>query len=233
MEYKTELSGKIIRQERKKLKWTQKKLGDKIGVTGKQISNYEHGELLPPLDVLERMCKVFKCELGYLLGEEDYSNGTKLHTIIYNQYGLTPDSLQSIKNITGTERNCPNFGNESDKFRRITNNLFSSVDFRYFMECLAYLDDCMSAKDSVGKQLKSESGNDLWERAWKYYNDKNVDYQHDTTFQKNHPEECKVMQEIDITMEQMEKINYSVKVARYELRESFETLIKGIYPTLT
>lgn len=103
MKYETELLGKTIRQERNKLNWTQKKLGDKIGVTGKQISNYEHGELLPPLDILEKMCKEFNCELGYLLGEEDYSEGTKLHTIIYDLYGLTPASLQAIKNITGNQ----------------------------------------------------------------------------------------------------------------------------------
>ena len=40
------------------------------------------------------------------------------------------------------------------------------------------------------------------------------------------------MQKIEETIEQMEDLSYSVKVARYELRESFETLIKGIYPTL-
>ena len=232
MKYETELLGKTIRQERNKLNWTQKKLGDKIGVTGKQISNYEHGELLPPLDILEKMCKEFNCELGYLLGEEDYSEGTKLHTIIYDLYGLTPASLQAIKNITGTERNCPNLGNESDKFRRIMNNLFASANFRYFMECLAYLDDCMTAKNSLLDQLRSELGSELWEKAWAYYSDKNVDYRHDVEFQENHPEECEAMQKIKETIEQMEDLSYSVKVARYELRESFETLIKGIYPTL-
>lgn len=231
MKYETELLGKTIRQERNKLNWTQKKLGDKIGVTGKQISNYEHGELLPPLDVLEKMCNEFNCELGYLLGEEDYSEGTKLHTIIYDQYGLTPASLQAIKNITGTERNCPNLGNESDKFRKITNNLLTSVDFRYFMESLAYLDDCVTAKNRIWEHLKSELGSELWEKAWACYNDKNVDYRHDIEFQENHPEECEAMQKIEQTIEQMEDLSYTVKVARYELRESFETLIKRIYPT--
>ena len=232
MKYEAEFLGKIIRQERNKLNWTQKKLGDKIGVTGKQISNYEHVELLPPLDVLERLCKEFNCELGYLLGEDDYSKGTKLQTIIYDLYGLTPASLQSIKNITSTARNCPNFGNESDKFRKIMNNLLTSGDFRYFMESLAYLDDCVTAKSRIWEQLKNELGNELWEKAWVYYNDKHVDYQHDIEFQENHPEEYEAIQKIEKTIDQMEDLSYSVKVARYELRESFETLIKGIYPTL-
>ena len=51
MRYDLEKIGKTIHQERDKLKWTQVKLGKKLGVSGKQISNYENGKLLPPQDI--------------------------------------------------------------------------------------------------------------------------------------------------------------------------------------
>lgn len=46
-----------------------KKLGDKLGVSGKQISNYESGALMPPMDILIKLCEVYECELEFLLNE--------------------------------------------------------------------------------------------------------------------------------------------------------------------
>ena len=64
MRYDLEKIGKTIHQERDKLKWTQVKLGKKLGVSGKQISNYENGKLLPPQDILLKMAALFNCEYG-------------------------------------------------------------------------------------------------------------------------------------------------------------------------
>ena len=70
MKYSAEVTGKIIKKERDNRCWSQKTLGDKLGVSGKQISNYESGVLMPPMDILIEMCEVFDCELGYILNEE-------------------------------------------------------------------------------------------------------------------------------------------------------------------
>ena len=51
MEYDFEQIGKSIKEERKKNGWTQEELGKMLCISGKQISNYEKGKLLPPQDV--------------------------------------------------------------------------------------------------------------------------------------------------------------------------------------
>lgn len=87
MKYNNEQISKMILSERTKLKISQAELGEKVGVVGKQISNYEKGKLVPPIDIVLRLCDVFKCELGYLLGEPDYADGTKIETAICNATG--------------------------------------------------------------------------------------------------------------------------------------------------
>ena len=68
MQYDLQKIGRIIREERKKHNtWTQEKFGAMLGVTGKQVSNYENGKLLPPQDILLKMAELFNCEYGYLL----------------------------------------------------------------------------------------------------------------------------------------------------------------------
>ena len=99
MRYDLEKIGKTIRQERNKLTWTQDKLGKILGVTGKQISNYENGKLLPPQDILLKMAALFNCEYGYLLGEESYKDGSKLTTAICESLGLVRVAGGQIKGI--------------------------------------------------------------------------------------------------------------------------------------
>ena len=48
--------GKIIKQERKNKGWTQEYLGNKLNIVGKQISNYENGITIPPVEVLFKLC---------------------------------------------------------------------------------------------------------------------------------------------------------------------------------
>ena len=90
MQYDLQKIGRIIREERKKHDtWTQKKFGAMLGVTGKQVSNYENGKLLPPQDILLKMAELFNCEYGYLLGEESYKDGSKLNTAVCDFMGLS------------------------------------------------------------------------------------------------------------------------------------------------
>ena len=146
MEYKSEEIGKIIKTERKKHKMSQAELGKLLLKTGKQISNYEKGILTPPIDTLLDMCKIFECELGYLLGEKDYSQGTKLKTIISNETGLNIEAISAITQITGTERSCINWGYESEKYRRILSNLLITKEFSNFIEALTELDKSYQKK---------------------------------------------------------------------------------------
>lgn len=118
---------------------SQEELGEELGISGKQLSNYEHGKLVPPMDILLKICEIFDCKLSYILGEKDYSPGTKFKTIISNETGLNIEEINAIIRITGTERSCKNWGYESEKYRRILNSLLTTNEFIKFIKALAGL----------------------------------------------------------------------------------------------
>ena len=75
MNHYPEKISKNIKTERLKRGWSQAKLGKYLGVSGKQISNYENedtNKCTPPIDILLKMCDLFECDLGYLIGEDKY-----------------------------------------------------------------------------------------------------------------------------------------------------------------
>ena len=52
-----------IRHLRKKNNLTQLQLGDILGVTDSQVTNYEKGKSSPPIDSVLKLCEHFKVEL--------------------------------------------------------------------------------------------------------------------------------------------------------------------------
>lgn len=228
MIYNSEVIGKLIRNERTKRKWSQTQLGHKIHVSGKQISNYENGTPAPPIETLFQFCKIFNCELGYLLGEADYCEGSKIQTAIRDITGLSTKATEAIKKITGTNRHCPEMGHEAEKYRRILNNLLVSSNFRYVVESLANLDECISKSIEELEKLKEDLGIELYEEAMQLYCS-TTDYEHDLSVEIR-PELCEAIKQIDSTIDYQEKLSYQTKVARYELREAFEELIEDLYP---
>ncbi|MCR5054558.1 MAG: helix-turn-helix domain-containing protein [Lachnospiraceae bacterium] len=204
-------------------------LGKKVGIVGKQISNYEKGKPIPPIDVMLKLCDVFQCELGYLLGEPDYSEGTKLETAIIEKTGLNKDSLISICKITGTEKSCLNFGYKSDSYRSILNSLFSSPQFINFIECLHDLDTAVSESKKLFTELENKLGKERLDEAFAFYNS-TIDYEHDPNAPKLKPEQYKAMGMIDSTIDKQYSLSYTIKIARYELHEAFESLVESLYP---
>lgn len=61
--------GLKIKENRKRLKLTQKELGEKIGKTESSIQKYEKGLTQIPNDVLEKLSEVFQMSVFELLSE--------------------------------------------------------------------------------------------------------------------------------------------------------------------
>lgn len=65
--------GQRIRQERKKARISQESLCAEIGISRNTLSDYESGKNFNitnmSLETLLNLCRVFKCDVGYLLGE--------------------------------------------------------------------------------------------------------------------------------------------------------------------
>lgn len=229
MFYSPEITGKVIKNEREKRGWSQKLFGEKIGVTGKQISNYEAGVLMPPMDILAKMCDVFDCEMGYLLNEESYSDGTKFMTAINNEIGLNKETVKSLKHITGNEKSCVDFGYNSGKNRRIINMFLSSAAFGNFFESLSDLDQMVERRNNVWKELEDKYTKELVDKGMTYYNS-STDYCNDPNAEKLDDKMYDVLLDIDRAIDKVHDYTYSIKVARYELNEAFQELINAIYP---
>ncbi len=72
----------LFKQKLKELRqengWTQKELGDKIGIHKMRISAYERGKVTPETKILVKMSEVFNVSLDYLVfgNEEGHNNKT-------------------------------------------------------------------------------------------------------------------------------------------------------------
>lgn len=96
MEYNWKAIGKRIKDERVKLSLSQDQLIEKIGFSSRQLlSRWERGTSTPSLYDLLNLCKIFKCELGYLLCEYDCK--TREKTDIHAVTGLSEKSIELLK----------------------------------------------------------------------------------------------------------------------------------------
>lgn len=229
MKYDNELIGKRILDERTKLGLSQVELGKKIGTVGKQISNYEKGKPIPPINIMLKLCNVFNCELGYLLGEPDYSEGTKIETAIFNDTGLTVDAMDAIRKITSAEKSCLNLGYEAESYRSILNALFSSSLFIDLIECLHELDSAVADSKNVWKDVEEKIGKEHLNEGFELYNS-TIGYGYDPKAPKLKPEQYEAIKTIGTSIDKQHDLSYRIKIARYELHEAFENLIENLYP---
>ena len=231
MKYSKEEIGKKIQELRQAKNWSQEQLGHKIGTTGKQISNYENGKLIPPMDVLLILCDIFSCELGYILCEEDYKAGTKLDTIIERRTGLNTDSLDALHLITGAERHSPHLGHQSAAFKRILNALFTEPSFRYLLEAIFDLDSCIAHNQELYEELEIKYGKEILDKALEYYYS-STDYVHDENAETLPDIYYQAMNAISDYEDKSQENSFAIKVNKYEVRESFERLLNSLYPQI-
>lgn len=67
--------GRQIAAHRKKNKLTQGQLADLVGVAGKTvINNYEHGDRMPSIKMLNKIAGVLGCSARVILVRDDRSN---------------------------------------------------------------------------------------------------------------------------------------------------------------
>lgn len=230
MTYSVEIISKRILEERKRQGLSQTDLGKKVFVSGKQISNYEKAITEPPLRVLLELCKVFSCELGFLLGEETYSNRTKLETAVQTTTGLSGESIRAIQKVTGTSPDAINFGYEAEEYKSILNQMFSSKYFILLMENLYELKQRYTAYHNVFDNLEKELGQDIFQEAIRLYKDPTEDYINDPNAPTLQPEQYAAISKIDSAIDEQDNLSYMLKISRYEVRETFESLISEMYP---
>lgn len=254
MKYSSEQIGEIIKKERKKRGWSQAKLGEKIGLSDKQISKYEKGESkpTPSVETLFKLCEVFDCELGYLLGEKSYSCGTKIDTDIVAITGLSLEAIRSIQKLTGiieqksdslfsaknfqdvfknnldafsVENNSDIFSieNNQKKIKTIFNKFLISETLVNFFESVYDLEFCIENVEKGFQYIVDKYGKDRFNEIIASYN--NIDNY--VTIDNSNSQ---------LSNEQTELLgsyllcNLAIKFAKSEVYETFKKLIDEIYP---
>ena len=223
MKYDYEQIGKTIREERKKLGLTQDELGKMLHVTGKQISNYEKGRPLPPLETLLKMAGLFHCEFGYLLGEESYKDRSKLNTAICESLGLTSKAIESLR--ASTHRDLTQ---ELAERQQAINRFFESPYIGEFFDCLVETVNVSKrlsvSGDPVYQELIGRYGEKIANKAVIYCSVDGAVSDSDLSQQE--------LQEAIKDLKEAQNRNYGeeyhLKVAQYELREAFELLVRGM-----
>lgn len=220
-----------IKYERNKRNLTQAELGKKINIQGKQISNYEKGITTPPMYVLLDLCNFFGCELGYLFGDPNYSDGTTLKTAVSKATGLNRDSLDAFEKVIAEYPNDSSvyFGHESNRIRSIFNALLTSHCFPKLVEILTDLDSASRYNESVWNALVDQYDEKTLNEALEIY--KNDDSIENITSKKRKKKIQEIISEIDNAVDKMyENSSGRIPLERYRLSKAFDALIDELYP---
>ena len=97
MNYNYKEIGKRIKSERKLLGKSQEELSGDLKVKRSTVGSWENGKTLPSLQTMINMCKMFNCEMGYLLCEEGYEEKTRKITDICRETGLSAEAVEKLR----------------------------------------------------------------------------------------------------------------------------------------
>lgn len=92
--YNLSVIGERIKLERKAADLSQDKLGEKLNYKRQTIAKWEKGDSFPELADLLKLCNLFGCELGYLLGEYDCK--TREVTDVQKITGLSEQAILNL-----------------------------------------------------------------------------------------------------------------------------------------
>lgn len=225
MKYDCEQIGKNIREERKKLGLTQDELGKLLFVTGKQISNYEKGKPLPSLETLLKMAELFHCEFGYLLGEESYKDRSQLNTAICKSFGITSNAVESLRKAIQRGLNRE-LGERQRIISRFFVSPFLSEFFDRLVDAASLSNRLFLSGNTAYDDLVKKYGEDIAVNAVKVLL-RSPDEEDDSLEGQSEGIEAAV-KELDSSIDRGRNEEYALKVAKYELREAFETLVRDI-----
>lgn len=230
MEYDKEVIGKNIQSERIKLGLSREELGRRIHTSSKQIYCYEKGNPVPPIDNLINLCSIFNCELGYLLGDPDYSSKTSARTTTIKETGLDDSAIDSIRLITGLEKknNLSIIYNPGPSIDTL-NSLLSNPGFKKLILRLNALDNAQKALQEPFNRIEKKYGPEKLSEAFDIF-EKSTDYMFDKTLPTPTPEQREIIALIEDAIEEQQELQKNITLARYSLSRCFEAMVEEMYP---
>lgn len=229
MKYRPEEIGKRIAARRKALKMTQPDIAKKLNFSVKQISMYESGKATPPINTLLKLCDVLDCEFGYIMGDPDYSKPTKIESEIYAKTGLNSEALDSLGVITFLERKYSYWGDFPCDSINAINRLISSPYFSDLIENLVAVDRHYSIPDSKIKEYEDRFGEGSFVRA------EQLDFElsqlsPEDDIPEMSGEQYREVEAVRPLLDELRNNERDLKIARFELQESFSLLVNAYYP---
>lgn len=88
-------NGNRIFAARKAAGYSQEEVGERLHVSRKTIGKWESGKTSPGTYDLERLCEMFNCDFGYLVGE--YDEKTRQITDIEAETGLSAEAIEVLQ----------------------------------------------------------------------------------------------------------------------------------------
>lgn len=195
-------------------------VGNMSGSSGKKIG-------LPSYDTMKRIADFFHVTVGYLTGETDYKTFEMERACKY--LGITEGTGKSLKRITGSVHDCIEWGEQSDNYQRIIDHLLTSECFMTFIYNLRQLDEAYNEDSRVFKNLEIRYGKKALDEVRNLQSSK-IDYEHDPNAPQLPEHQIEIWNALDKAEGLCCENNFKIKLARYELHESFESLINSLYP---
>lgn len=78
-------------------KMTLEELAEKMSVTRQTVSKWEKGKATPTVQDLLKLCDIFECDYGYLVG--DFDTRKHLSADIQNETGLSEKAIEVLQEI--------------------------------------------------------------------------------------------------------------------------------------
>jgi transcriptional regulator with XRE-family HTH domain len=220
----TQTSFADILNERYSKAFTQKIVSDWMSV-GCVRGKREIG--FPIYNNMIRIADCLGVSVGYLTGETDMDTFTLEKAS--NYLHLSGDAIKAINKVTDSNRSSLEFGYQPQKYRCILNKFLTSKGFHNLVYSMRDLDDCCSSYREVWEKLSEKLGDKLLKEAIDCYNGP-IDYLNDPNAEELRPELYKAIGMVDTAIDKQHDLSYALKVAHYELRETFEGLIDEMYP---
>ena len=119
--------GKIIEAERKRKGWKDaERLAEELNTTRQTVRKWEKGESSPTLYDLLKMCELFDCDFGYLVGE--YSNKRRVDTDVYSELGLDQQAIDRLRNLRyASSHGTPVMSEYAEQYIKLYSALISDL----------------------------------------------------------------------------------------------------------
>lgn len=195
-------------------------VGNMSGSSGKRIG-------LPSYDTMKRIADFFHVTVGYLTGETDYETFEMERACKY--FGVSEETGKVLKKTAGSTHDCIEHGDQSDNYQRIIDAFFTSERFSEFIYDLRQLDDAYSEDTLIFKKMELHYGKKALDEVRRLQSDE-IDYKHDPNAPKLPELQIEIWNAMEHADDKCYENSFKIKLARYELRESFERLIDSLYP---